>query len=122
MREIPTVRIDPTHPECDRGCDYAVKDRARAIARWAELPDARRCSHVLMAEADYLMVASPPPSVMLDRGHAYGFLFGYIIPWHKDAMPASLEFYDPSEDTGDPDWFVRGGGAETCRRAATRRR
>ncbi len=113
MREIPTVRIDPTHPECDRGCDYAVKDRARAIARWAELPDARRCSHVLMAEADYLMVASPPPSVMLDRGHAYGFLFGYIIPWHKDAMPASLEFYDPSEDTGDPDWFVRGGGAET---------
>ena len=27
--EVPTVRIDPTHPECDDGCDYAVKDRAR---------------------------------------------------------------------------------------------
>ena len=89
MREIPTVRIDPTHPECDNGCDYAVKDRARAIATWATTPDARRCSHVLMAEADYLMVRSPPPSVMLQRGHTYGFLFGYIIPWHADAMPAS---------------------------------
>ena len=61
MREIPTVRIDPTHPERDNGCDYAVKDRARAIARWAATPDARRCSHVLMAEADYLMTRSPPP-------------------------------------------------------------
>ena len=88
-REIPTVRVDPTHPECDDGCDYAVKDRARAVARWATTPDARRCSHVLMAEADYLLVRSPPPSVMLARGHTYGFLFGYIIPWHADAAPAS---------------------------------
>ena len=94
MREIPTVRIDPTHPECDNGCDYAVKDRARAIARWAATPDARRCSHVLMAEADYLMTRSPPPSVMLQRGHTYGFLFGYIIPWHADAMPASERLAD----------------------------
>ena len=83
--EVPTVRIDPTHPECDDGCDYAVKDRARAIAAWTTTEDARRCSHVLMAEADYLLVRSPPPSVMLARGHAYGFLFGYIIPWHADA-------------------------------------
>ena len=94
VREIPTVRVDPTHPECDNGCDYAVKDRARAIARWAATPDARRCSHVLMAEADYLMTRSPPPSVMLQRGHTYGFLFGYIIPWHADAMPASERLAD----------------------------
>jgi len=33
-----------------------VKDRARAIARWSVTRDAQRCSHVLMAEADYLMV------------------------------------------------------------------
>lgn len=31
---------------------------------------------------------------MLAPGHSYGFLFGYIIPWHKDAMPASKEFHD----------------------------
>ena len=93
--EVPTVRIDPTHPECDDGCDYAVKDRARAIAAWTTTEDARRCSHVLMAEADYLLVRSPPPSVMLARGHAYGFLFGYIIPWHADAAPASRVLHDP---------------------------
>jgi hypothetical protein len=94
MLEIPTVRIDPTHAECDNGCDYAVKDRARAIAEWAETKDARRCSHVLMAEADYVMLKSPPRSVMLQRGHAYGFLFGYIIPWHADALPASRVLHD----------------------------
>jgi hypothetical protein len=32
--------------------------------------------------------------VPLHHGHSYGFLFGYIIPWHKDAMPASVEFHD----------------------------
>jgi hypothetical protein len=90
--EVPTVRIDPTHPECDEGCDYAVKDRARAIAEWMKTTDARRCSHVLMAEADYLLIRSPSPTVMLDRGHTYGFLFGYIIPWHADASPASKRF------------------------------
>jgi hypothetical protein len=94
MGEIPTVRVDPTHAECDDGCDYAVKDRARAIAEWAETKDARRCSHVLMAEADYVMLKSPPRSVMLQRGHAYGFLFGYIIPWHEDALPASRVLHD----------------------------
>ena len=94
MEEVPTVRIDPTHPECDNGCDYSVKDRARAIAQWTETSDARRCSHVFMAEADYILVKSPPPSTMLHPGHSYGFLFGYIIPWHKDAMPASTVFHD----------------------------
>jgi len=47
VREIPTVRIDPTHPECDNGCDYAVKDRARAIARGRRRPTrggVRTCS------------------------------------------------------------------------------
>ena len=104
VREIPTVRIDPTHPECDNGCDYAVKDRARAIATWATTPDARRCSHVLMAEADYLMVRSPPPSVMLQRGHTYGFLFGYIIPWHADAMPASERLAEQAFGTDPTKW------------------
>ena len=31
---------------------------------------------------------------MLQRGHTYGFLFGYIIPWHADAMPASERLAD----------------------------
>ena len=30
----------------------------------------------------------------LAPGNSYGFLFGYIIPWHADAAPASLEFHD----------------------------
>ena len=97
MTEVPTVRIDPTHPECDEGCDYSVKDRARAIAKWTQTDDAKRCSHIFMAEADYVLVRSPPPSVLLAKGHSYGFLFGYIIPWHADAMPASTEFHDVSK-------------------------
>jgi len=36
MNEVPTIRITPTHKECDEGCDYAVKDRARAIAEWSQ--------------------------------------------------------------------------------------
>jgi hypothetical protein len=64
------VRIDPTHAECDHGCDYSVKDRARAIAVWSQTADAKKCSHILMAEADYVLVRSPPPSVMLAQGGA----------------------------------------------------
>ena len=29
-----------------------------------------------------------------------GFLFGYIIPWHADAMPASREFKEFMERRG----------------------
>ena len=104
INEVPTVRIHPTHVECDGGCDYAVKDRARAIAEWSTMDDSRRCSHVLMAEADYVLVRSPPPSVLLEKGHSYGFLFGYIIPWHKDAMPASKKMAQFIFGTDESKW------------------
>ena len=41
--------------------------------------DSKQCSHILMAETDYLFIRSPPPSVLLAKGHSYGFLFGYIV-------------------------------------------
>ena len=104
MNEVPTIRITPTHKECDEGCDYAVKDRARAIAEWSQLADSKKCSHVLMAEADYLLVRSPPRSVLLAKGHTYGFLFGYIIPWHKDAAPASEKLAEATWGADPKDW------------------
>jgi len=95
---VPTWRADPWHPDCDNSCSYSVKDRARAIYDWSLTEDAKKCSHVLMAEADYIFVKAPPPSVMLQPGHSYGFLFGYIIPSHADAMPASKVFHEGYED------------------------
>ena len=95
---IPTWRADPWHPECDNSCSYSVKDRARAIYEWSLTEDAKKCSHVLMAEADYIFIKAPPPSVLLQPGHSYGFLFGYIIPTHADAMPASKVFHEGYED------------------------
>jgi len=95
---VPTWRAEPWHPDCDNSCSYSVKDRARAIYDWSQSEDAKKCSHVLMAEADYIFVAAPPPSVLLAPGHSYGFLFGYIIPSHPDAMPASKVFHKGFED------------------------
>lgn len=98
MGMIPTWRAVPTHAECDTFCDYAVKDRARAIADWMKTDDSKRCSHILMAETDYLFIRSPPPSVLLSKGYSYGFLFGYIVPSHPTAKNASKVLHDEEKD------------------------
>ena len=108
---VPTWRADPWHPECDNSCGYSVKDRARAIYDWSLTEDAKKCSHVLMAEADYIFVKAPPPSVLLQPGHSYGFLFGYIIPSHPDAMPASKVFHEEYSDKVPYDQVAQTGNA-----------
>jgi len=98
VQMIPTWRVDPTNPSCDVGCDYAVKDRARAIAQWMETADSKQCSHILMAETDYLFIRSPPPSVILAKGFSYGFLFAYIDPPHQTAKEASVLMHSIEKD------------------------
>jgi len=113
MNAIPTWRVDPTHKECDTYCDYAVKDRARAIYQWTKTTDAKQCSHILMAETDYLFIRSPPPSVLLAKGFSYGFLFGYIVPSYPDAQPASLVLHDIEKD-GPLKEVYQTGNAPQC--------
>ena len=113
---IPTWRADPSHPECDGFCDYAVKDRARAIAQWMKTDDSKQCSHILMAETDYLFIRSPPPSVMLAKGYSYGFLFGYINPSYPDAKPASLILHDETRDGPLKDVYQTGNAPQSIHR------
>lgn len=116
MDLIPTWRVDPTHVECDNFCDYAVKDRARAIAQWMKTDDSRQCSHILMAETDYLFIRSPPPSVLLAKGHSYGFLFGYIVPSYPDAKEASVLLHDESKDGPLKDVYQTGNAPQSIHR------
>jgi hypothetical protein len=78
MTEVPTQRFPPARPACDTYCDFPVSDRSIALAQWAETADARRCSHIMMVETDYLFVRAVPRSVLPAPGHAVGFHFGYI--------------------------------------------
>ena len=116
MDLIPTWRVDPTHVECDNSCDYAVKDRARAIAQWMKTDDSKQCSHILMAETDYLFIRSPPPSVLLAKGHSYGFLFGYIVPSYPDAKEASVLLHDESKDGPLKDVYQTGNAPQSIHR------
>ena len=116
MDLVPTWRADPTHVECDNSCDYAVKDRARAIAEWMKSDDSRRCSHILMAETDYLFIRSPPPSVLLAKGISYGFLFGYIVPSYPDAKEASVLLHDVSKDGPLKDVYQTGNAPQCIHR------
>ncbi len=116
MKLIPTWRVDPTHKDCDVYCDYAVKDRARAIYQWSQTQDAKQCSHVLMAETDYLFIRSPPPSVVLAKGFSYGFMFGYIVPSYPNAKPASLELHDEAKDGPLKDVYQTGNAPQCIHR------
>ena len=87
MTEVPTVRIDPARPACDSYCDFPVADRAAALASWALREDARRCSHIMMVETDYLFVRAVPRHILPVDGHAVGFHFGYIAPEAESAAP-----------------------------------
>ena len=116
MTLIPTWRVDPTHKDCDVWCDYAVKDRARAIYQWSQTEDAKQCSHILMAETDYLFIRSPPPSIVLAKGFSYGFMFGYIVPSYPNAKPASLELHDEAKDGPLKDVYQTGNAPQCIHR------
>ena len=42
MIEIPTIRVDPKRPSCDKYCDFPVADRSPALAQWVQMDDAKR--------------------------------------------------------------------------------
>lgn len=97
MREVPTMRFEPWHVECDAWCDFPVKDRARAVFEWSHTPDANRCSHIMLGETDYAFVRPPSRSLLLPQGKAQAFHFGYINPLHPHARQAAERVFPSSE-------------------------
>jgi len=93
MNEIPTMRFEPVQAHCDTWCDYPVADRSDAIARWSQTADSERCSHIVMLETDHVIVKSPPESILLPPGQAYGFEFTYINVNHPTMRSHFSEEY-----------------------------
>ena len=93
MKEIPTMRFEPIQTHCDTWCDYPVADRSDAIARWSQTADSETCSHIIMLETDHVIVKSPPESILLPPGKAYGFEFTYINVNHPTMRSHFKEEY-----------------------------
>lgn len=93
MVEVPTQRFDPAHLNCDTYCSFPVADRAPALLAWATTPDARRCSHLLLVETDYVFVRPLPESALPPPGRALAFPFSYIIPSYPSVAPYAAKFY-----------------------------
>ena len=93
MVEIPTMRFEPIQTHCDSWCDYPVADRSSAIARWSQTSDSETCSHIVMLETDHVIVKSPPESILLPPGQAYGFEFTYINVNHPTMRSHFSEEY-----------------------------
>mmetsp|Transcript_8488 Transcript_8488/g.22730 ORF Transcript_8488/g.22730 Transcript_8488/m.22730 type:complete len:389 (+) Transcript_8488:325-1491(+) len=105
MDEIPTFRVDPVQPECDRWCWFPVADRANAVRKWLTAAEANpsmiKAPWLLLLESDYVWIKPLPAP-----GNAYNpavpglsFAFDYIAPRNphvvrmlKDKCPAC----DPS--------------------------
>eukprot|EP00958_Prasinococcus_capsulatus_P005240 scaffold508_cov554-Prasinococcus_capsulatus_cf.AAC.20 len=108
MFEVPSVVIPPLHVECDAYCWYPVEDRAQvsplevragccrtivvsrelamfdeqAIVDWLKTEDSRRCSHIMLAETDYVFHKSLSSSAIPRQPRtAVGFPFHYIAPY-----------------------------------------
>lgn len=56
MTEIPTVRVEPLNPECDRWCEFPVADRPHSIAEWLKTEDSKKAKWILIIESDYVWV------------------------------------------------------------------
>ena len=116
MTEVPTKRFDPARPSCDTYCDFPVSDRSVALAQWALTADARRCSHIMMVETDYLFVRAVPRHVLPVQGHAVGFHFGYISPSDPHTAHISRRFFP--EASGSLDSVAQTGNAPQLLTAA----
>ena len=115
MGEVPTVRVDSLHAECDRWCEFPVADRPDAIKKWLATPDSRRGEWILMIEMDYVWkkaVPMPPPG-----SPAVAFHFHYINPNYpslpdvmRSLMPAGKRDTTKMEDipcTGPAPTMIR---------------
>lgn len=78
MGEVPTVRVDSLHAECDTWCEFPVADRPDALRKWLETEDSKRGEWIVMIETDYVWrkaLKLPPPGAS-----AVAFHFHYINP------------------------------------------
>ena len=90
---IPTFRVDPRRSACDTSCDFVVGDRADAFVKFLEHPRASVCSHLLIAETDYVFVDVPDPLSLPAHDVFVGFSYGYVAPEYKDVVDLSKRFY-----------------------------
>ena len=94
MAEVPTVRVDSLHAECDRWCEFPVADRPDAIKKWLATPDSRRGEWILMIEMDYVWKKAVP---MPEPGSpAVAFHFNYINP-NYPRLPEVMRSLMPPE-------------------------
>lgn len=49
--QIPTMRFDPVHINCDEYCAFPVADRSPALQEWMKTDDAKQCTHILLVGA-----------------------------------------------------------------------
>ena len=105
MDEIPTFRVMPEQPECERWCDFPVNDRPRAVYEWL-LHDnfsKNRYKYVMMGEPDYVFVRPitafhlPPP------GEATAFRFGYINPDYPTIRSITTRIYNNATISANKD-------------------
>lgn len=80
---------------------FPVAERAAALLEWSHTPDARRCSHILMAETDYVFVKPITFSALPAIGNAVGFHFGYVSPSHSNNVELTRRFVGDSIDPDD---------------------
>jgi len=93
MKEIPTVRVDPLHPQCDHWCEFPVADRPDAVAKWLLTADARLGDFVLIIETDYIWtkpVPLPPDAVPV------AYKYDYINPSYPGLPQIMKHFYNGS--------------------------
>ena len=95
MAEVPTLRFRPAHVNCDVYCSFPVADRAPALVEWVRTEDAKRCSHVLLVETDYIFVRGVSDALLPPPGRALAFPFSYIIPSYPSVVPYSQRYYPP---------------------------
>jgi len=93
MEELPTKRFAPAHPNCDTYCSFPVADRSPALLEWMDTPDAKRCSHIMLVETDYVFVKGLSASLLPTDGTALAFPYSYIVPNYPTVAPYSAKYY-----------------------------
>ena len=98
MAEVPTVRVDSLHPECDTWCEFPVADRPDALRKWLRTEDSKRGEWIVMVETDYVWrkaLKLPPPGAS-----AVAFHFHYINP-NYPTLPDVMTRLMPAEARGE---------------------
>ena len=99
---IPTVRINPRRPECDKGCDFPVGDRAAALHAFTKTQQFAVCSHIMLVETDYVFVNSPSLADLPGHGVFYGFPFGYVNPSYANFTAVAKRYFSGNLETVPP--------------------